>query len=161
MYLMSEGADTKLQKPTALLKQNVKTWLDSVRMISDSIDIFDANIINFGIDFSLQLKRNVNQQTALSTIKQRIFEELSSVAPEIGEPLYYSEIMRIIQNIPEVARISAKDGIKITSLTGTNYTDYYYNVKNNTSPDDSYIYIPQNSIWEIKYIDDIKGTIIG
>jgi len=161
MYLMAEGADGKMQKPTALLKQNVKTWLDSVRMISDSIDIFDANIINFGIDFRIQLKNNVNQKTVLSMIKQRIFEEMTSVSPEIGESLYYSEIMRIIQNIPEVARLSVKDGIKVTSLTGTNYTDYYYNVRENTSPDDSYIYIPQNSIWEIKYIDDIKGTIIG
>jgi hypothetical protein len=161
IYLMSEGADGKLQKPTALLKENIKTWLDSVRMISDSIDLFDANIINFGIEFRLQLKNNVNQKTVLSAIKQRIFEELTAVSPEIGEPIYYSEIMRIIQNIPEVARISAKDGIKITSLSGTNYTDYHYNVRDNTSPDDSYIYIPQNSIWEIKYIDDIKGTIIG
>jgi hypothetical protein len=161
MYLMAEGADGKMQKPSILLKQNVKTWLDSVRMISDSVDLFDANIINFGIDFRLSLKNNVNQKTAINTIKQRIFEELTTIAPEIGEPLYLTEIVRIIQNIPEVASISAKDGVKITSLTGTNYTDYQYNVKTNTAPDNSYIYIPKNSIWEIKYIDDIKGTIIG
>jgi hypothetical protein len=161
IYMMSEGADGRLQKPTTLLKQNVKTWIDSVRMISDSVDLFDANIINFAIDFKLQLKRNVNQKTALATIKQRIFEELTTIAPEIGEPLFYTDIIRIIQNIPEVARISAKDGVKITSLSGGNYTDYHYDVKDNTSPDDSYIYIPENSIWEIKYIEDIKGTIVG
>jgi len=28
------------------------------------------------------------------------------------------------------------------------------------SLDESYIYVPENSIWEIKYIDDIRGTII-
>lgn len=161
MFLMAEGADGKLQKPSILLKQNVKTWIDSVRMISDSVDIFDANIINFGIDFKVSLKRNVNQKAILTTIKQRIFDELSTIPPEIGEPLYLTEITRIIQNIPEVVNVSVKDGVKITSLSGTNYTDYFYNVKTNTSPDNSYIYIPENSIWEIKYIDDIKGTIIG
>lgn len=161
MFLMAEGADGKLQKPSILLKQNLKTWIDSVRMISDSVDIFDANIINFGIDFKVSLKRNVNQKAVLTTIKQRIFDELSTIPPEIGEPLYLTEITRIIQNIPEVVNVSVKDGVKVTSLSGTNYTDYFYNVKTNTSPDNSYIYIPENSIWEIKYIDDIKGTIIG
>jgi len=161
MYLMAEGADGKMQKPSILLKQNIKTWINSIKMISDSVDLFDANIINFGIDFRLALKNNVNQKTTINMIKQRIFEELTTTAPEIGEPLYISEIIRIIQNIPEVARISPKDGIKITSLVGENYTDYYYDTRTNTAPDNSYIYIPQNSIWEIKYIDDIKGTIIG
>ena len=69
--------------------------------------------------------------------------------------------MNIIQSIPEVANISARDGVKITSLAGTNYSDYSYNVKSNTSPDNSYIYVPENTIWEVKYIDDIKGTIIS
>jgi len=160
-YLIAEGADGKMQKPSTLLKQNVKTWIDSVRMISDSIDIFDANIINFGIEFKLNLKRGVNQQTAIENIKQRIFEEFSLIPPEIGEPLYISEIIRIIQNIPEVDRISPRDGVVVTSITGANYTDYFYEVRQNTSPDNSYIYIPQNSIWEIKFIDDIKGTILA
>lgn len=160
-YLIAEGADGKLQAPTTILKQNIKTWLDSVRMISDSIDIFDANILNFGIEFKVSLKNNVNQQTALTNIKKRVFEEISTIPPDIGEPLYISEIMNIIQSLPEVANISTRDGVKVTSLTGTNYSDYSYNVKSNTSPDNSYIYIPENTIWEVKYIDDIKGTIIS
>ena len=161
VFLIAEGADGKLQAPTSLLKQNVRTWLDSVRMISDTIDIYDANIINFGIDFKVVLKRNVNQKTALSAIKQRLFEELTTVPPEMGEPLYLTEIMRIIQEIPEVASVPVRDGVKINSIVGNNYTDYFYDVNTNTSPDNSYVYIPENSIWEVKFIDDIKGTILG
>jgi hypothetical protein len=130
-------------------------------MISDTIDIYDANIINFGIDFKVVLKRNVNQKTALSAIKQRLFEELTTVPPEMGEPLYLTEIMRIIQEIPEVASVPVRDGVKINSIVGNNYTDYFYDVNTNTSPDNSYVYIPENSIWEVKFIDDIKGTIVG
>jgi|TARA_Y100000289_G_scaffold64568_1_gene76650 hypothetical protein len=160
LFLIAEGADGKLQKPTNILKQNVKTWIDSVRMISDSIDIFDANIINFNIDFKVALKQNSNAQTVMSKIKQTLFEELTTIPPEIGEPLYMTEIMRIIQSIPEVANIPLKDGIKIQSLSGGKYTDLKYDVKSNTSPDNTFVYIPQNAIWEIKYIDDIKGTVI-
>jgi len=160
-YLIAEGADGKMQKPSSLLKQNTKTWINSVRMISDSIDLFDANIINLGIEFRLSLQTGVNQQTAIEDIKKRLFDELSAVPPEIGEPLYITEIMRIVQNIPEVDRLSPRDGIVVTSLTGNNYTDYFYEIRENTAPDNSYIYIPQNSIWEVKFIDDIKGTILA
>tara|TARA_Y100001973_G_scaffold36209_2_gene54567 strand:+ start:42476 stop:44296 length:1821 start_codon:yes stop_codon:yes gene_type:complete len=161
IFLMAEGPDGKFQKPTRLLKENVKTWLDSAKMISDTLDLFDANIINFGIEFKVTLKNNTNRQTILSKIKNSLYEEFTSVPPDIGEPLYISEVIRFLQNIPEVASVPMKDGVVITSITGDNYTDYLYDVRANTSPDNNYVYIPQNSIWEVKYVDDIKGTIIG
>ena len=160
MYLIAEGADNKLQKASSVLKQNVKTWINSIRMISDSVDIFDANIINFGIEFKVVLNSNSNKQTMLSAIKKRIFEELTTNPPEIGEPLYLSEITAMLQSIPGVRGVPLKDGIKVMSLAGERYTDFYYDTRGNMSPDNSYIYIPENSIWEIKYIDDIKGTVI-
>ena len=161
IYLVAEGADGYFQAPTKALKENVKTWLDSVRMISDSIDIFDANIINFGIEFKVTLKNNTNQKTVMSRIKQSLYEELSTIPPDIGEPLYISEIIRFLQNIPEVASVPMREGVVIKSLSGGVHTEYLYDVKANTSPDNNYIYIPENSVWEVKFIDDIKGTTIG
>lgn len=160
LYLIAESAAGHLQQPSDLLKENVRTWINSVRMISDSVDIFPAKIVNFGLEFSVSLKSNVNHQTVLSEIKNRIYEELKTVPPEIGEHFYVSEVLRIIQNIPEVKNVPIKDGIKITSLTGGQYTDYLYDIRANTSPDNSYIYIPEDTIWEIKYLDDIKGTVM-
>ena len=63
--------------------------------------------------------------------------------------------------MPEVASVPTRDGVKIKSLSGGVYTDYNYEVGLNTSPDNNYIYIPENSIWEIKYIDDIAGSVVG
>ena len=97
----------------------------------------------------------------MSKIKNSLYEEFASVPPDIGEPLYISEVVRFLQNIPEVASVPMRDGVIITSITGDNYTDYLYDIRANTSPDNNYVYIPQNSIWEVKYVDDIKGTIIG
>ena len=134
MYLIAESAAGHLQEPSNLLKENVKTWINSIRMISDSVDIFPAKIVNFGIEFNVSLKSNVNQQTALTEIKQRIYEELKTIPPEIGEHFYISEVIKIIQNIPEVKNVPIKGGIKITSLTGTNYSDYPYDIRSNTSP---------------------------
>lgn len=159
LYIISESAAAKLEAPSELLKENLKTWVDSIRMISDSVDIFDAKIINLGIEFNVDLKTNVNQQTTLSLIKNKIFEETSTILPEIGEPFYISRIYNIIQNMPEVRNIPIRGGVKITSISDTSHTDYRFDVRNNTSPDESFIYIPEDAIWEVKFIDDIKGTV--
>ena len=157
---MAESAAGHLEQPSDLLKENVRTWINSVRMISDSVDIFPAKIVNFGLEFSVSLKSNVNHQTVLSEIKNRIYEELKTVPPEIGEHFYISEVLKIIQNIPEVKNVPIKGGVKVSSLIGGQYTDYLYDIRANTSPDNSYIYIPEDTIWEIKYLDDIKGTVM-
>lgn len=161
MYLISEGADGKLQKPSMLLKQNVKTWLNSVRMISDSIDLFDANIINFGLDIKVQAAPGVSTQVLLDTIKRKLYEELMTVMPDIGESFSISEVFAILRAIPEIVRVPQRDGVSIRSLSGGTYTDYFYDIPANMSLDESLIQIPDNSIWEIKYLDDIRGTIIN
>ena len=144
-----------------LLKQNVKTWLNSVRMISDSIDLFDANIINFGLDIKVQAAPGVSTQALLDTIKRKLYEELMTVMPDIGESFSISEVFAILRNIPEIVRVPQRDGASIRSLSGGIYTDYFYDIPANMSLDESVIQIPDNSIWEIKYLDDIRGTIIN
>ena len=130
-------------------------------MISDSIDIFDANIINLEIEIKAQVASNVNPQTALANLKSKIYEELMTIPPDIGEPFYLSEVYRIIRTMPEISYVPQRDGVVVRSLSGGGvYSDYSYDINQNISLDESYLYIPENSIWEIKFIDDIKGTII-
>lgn len=161
LYLMAEGADGKMQAPSILLKQNVKTWLDSLRMISDSIDIMDAKIINLGLDIKVQVSNSSNPQSLLSEIKTKVYEELMTIPPNIGEAFYISEVYRILRQIPEVINIPLRDGVVVRNIVGNNtHSTYSYDISENMSLDESYIYVPENSIWEIKYIDDIRGTII-
>ena len=41
------------------------------------------------------------------------------------------------------------------------YSSYSYDINNEIADkDEGFIYIPENTIWEIKFIDDIRGTII-
>ena len=161
IYLLAEGADGNFEAPSILLKQNVKTWLDSLRMISDSIDIMDARIINIGLDIKVQSSNNSNPQALLTQVKQKVFEELTTIPPDIGQAFYISEVYKILRQIPEVANIPLRDGVVVRNLVGGGtYSSYSYDINENMSLDESYIYVPENSVWEIKYIDDIRGTII-
>ena len=84
-----------------------------------------------------------------------------TVMPDIGESFSISEVFAILRNIPEIVRVPQRDGVSIRSLSGGIYTDYFYDIPANMSLDESVIQIPDNSIWEIKYLDDIRGTIIN
>ena len=160
LYLISEGANGTFEKSSAVLKQNVKTWLDSLRMISDSIDILDANIINLGLDIKVQTNTNSSHQTILTAIKAKLHEELMTVPPDIGESFDISEVFRILRQIPEISGIPLRDGVTVKNLVGGPCSSYSYDIADNMSLDESSIYIPENSIWEIKFIDDIGGTIL-
>lgn len=159
IYLIGESAKGDFEPCSNLLKQNVKTWLNSVRMISDSIDIFDANIINLGLELNVIIKPNINPQTFLSVLKRRVYDELMVIPPDIGEYFFISEVQRILNAMPEIVRVPPRDGVKVKNLASGNYSGYSYEILKNQHPNDSYIYIPKNSIWEIKYLDDITGAI--
>ena len=161
IYLISEGANGFLEAPSNLLKENVKTWLDSVRMLSDSIDLFSAYVINLKVEFLVKAKTNINPATLLANLKSELFSELTVIPPDIGEPFYISEVHKILKSHPDVLDVPI-DSIHIKSLTGPNYTDYPYDIEANKSPKGtgSFIYIPENSIWEVRYVDDISGTVL-
>lgn len=156
MYVMSQDSNGNLQKASKTLKNNLKTWLNSLRMISDTIDIFDAEIVNFGIEFEVVLKSTTNVVSALSKIRTELFSELTLSNPEIGQYFSVGEVERILNSMVEISRVNS---VKIISKSGLNYSDIRYDVQANTSPDGGLIYIPENSIWEIKNASDIIGKI--
>ena len=45
LFVVSEDSSGFLQAPSITLKNNLKKWLNSVRMVTDTIDVFDARIL--------------------------------------------------------------------------------------------------------------------
>ena len=156
MYVISEDKDGNLQQASTSLKNNLKTWLNSVRMVTDTIDIFDAKIINLGLEVDLVVSDKTNFATALSEIRTKLFEDLTITKSEIGQVFSIGEVEKILSSIPSVIRFN---GIKVVSKSGVGYSDIRYDVSNNVSPDGGMIYIPEDSIWEIKKASDITGKV--
>ena len=156
MFVISQDSEGNLQTASTSLKNNLKTWLNSVRMVSDTIDIFDAKIINLGIHFDVTLSKSSNFSTALSEIRRDLHTELSLSKSEIGQSFSVGEVERILNSMPVVSRVNS---VKINSKSGTGYSDVRFDVLSNVSPNGGLIYIPENSIWEVKKASDITGKI--
>ena len=156
LYVIAENYDGTLVKANSSIKQNLKTWLNKYKMLSDTIDILDARVINLGIDFSVLSEEMMHK----TEILQRCFlalEDYLDKDPEIGEPLHIAKLYNILNNVPGVVDTFKLD---IYQKTGSDYSDTFFDVKQNMSPDGRYIIIPKNVIYEIKYIaDDVRGIV--
>lgn len=156
MYVMAESSSKKLEKCSPALKKNLKTWINTYRMISDSIDIFDAEILNLGLEVELSLKDSANPSTAMAEIRDKLFEEINLVPPEIGQNFSIGFVEEILNSIPTISRVSK---VKVVLKNGNGYSDTRIDIKNNTSLDGGSILIPSNIIWEVKNKEDITGRV--
>ena len=157
VYLISEDQDGLLTSPNSLIKRNVKTWLSSKKMISDTIDLLDAKVVNLGINFSILAQKGLNRFEVLDAAIEALRERYSDIYFEIGEPIYITDIYTILNAVPGV--VDTID-VQLVEKTGGVYSAATYDFDSNMSDDGRYLKVPKNVILELKYPDlDIKGVV--
>jgi len=156
LYIVSESPSGALQKTNTTIKQNLKTWIEQYKMINDTVDILDANIVNFGIEFVAVADLNTNRYALLSNAVE-ILGEFFTVHSDIGQALYVTDIYKVLNSVPGI--IDAVD-VKIVRKSGGFYSNDTFNMDSHLSPDGRYITVPIDTIFELKYPKvDIKGVI--
>lgn len=156
LYVIAEAADGTLEEPTATLKANLRNWLSLHKMINDSIDIIDARIVNFGIEFDIVAERDKNKYDVLSTAIA-VAEDLFSTKMEIGEPIMISSIYNALNEADGVEDVV---DVRVVPKSGLNYSTTRFNFDLHLSPDGRMIDGYQNLIFELKYPEvDIKGSV--
>jgi hypothetical protein len=161
LYILSEDVTGNFIYSNSSLKNNLKTWIEKNKMVSDTIDILDAKIINLGIEFEALGNSSKSKFEILSDCRIALRDAFSR-KPEIGEPFYITDVLSVLKNISGV--LDVKD-VKIKTLIGKNYAATSYIIDASfgacRTPDETVIYMPDNVAWEIKFPDsDIHGTIV-
>ncbi len=157
IYVVSEDVSGKLVQTNLAIKENLKVWINKNKMLNDTIDILDGKIINFGIDFTVVGDLETNKFDVLSRCTSALKIELNRVR-EIGEPFFITDILTTLKKVSGVVDVIK---VKVNNKTGGTYSNIKFNVDNNISPDNRYIEIPENCVWEVKYpSSDIRGTVV-
>lgn len=163
IYIISENQSGELIQANDSLKTNLKNWLNKNRMINDTIDILDAKIVNYGIDFSILTDLNVPKYKVLSAAIQKLKNDFSYKL-DIGEPLMITSIYDSLKKVDGIVdvrnvKISLKTGV--SSASGNSYSSYSFDFNKFLSPDGRFLSVPKNVILELKYPDfDIQGKIV-
>lgn len=157
LYVISEDVSTgKLIRSNPTLKSNLKTWLAQYKMINDTIDILDARIVNFGVEYVIMSDRDVNRYTVLNNANLALRSHFSAVA-DIGEPIYITDIYKVLQKVPGIIDVLY---VNMVEKAGGNYSEFSYDMDAALSPDGRFIEAERDVVFELKYPDiDIKGSV--
>ena len=75
----------------------------------------------------------------------------------MGTPFYISEIYQVLNDITEV--VDTKN-VKIVNKFGAGYSDSSYEIESNISADGRFIFVPEDTVLEIRYPNvDIIGVV--
>ena len=155
IYLISQDESGKLAMTHTRTKSNLKTWLSKYKAINDIVDIFDAKVLNFGIDFTIAVDLRYDTDTVLNTAIARVRDRYATTF-EIGEPIYINDIKNILSETEGVIDIRK---LRIENKSSGTYSTFRVDFEKIKSRDGTIIMPPKNAIFELKFPDiDIKGV---
>jgi hypothetical protein len=156
LYVISENSLGQLAEANDSIKNNLKTWVTNNKMISDTIDIMDAKVVNLEISFVAIADFDRSKFDILSDATDKLISYFSR-APDIGEPFFITDVYNQLKKVDGIVDVS---NVNISQKTGGNYSSISFNIDAATSADGRYINMPKNVIWEIKFPNsDIKGVL--
>lgn len=156
LVVISEDASGKLVETNQTIKNNLRNYINNIKIINDTIDIVDARIVNIGIDFEIRVEREVNKTDVYTECVNQIIEELE-IAKEIGESFYKTDIIRVLKNVDGVIDVLF---VKFNNKMGGVYSSEELDIDNNMSREGTVLSIEKDMILEVKYpYADIVGNV--
>ena len=104
LYLISENADNNLQTCNSKIKSNVKNWVMQYKALNDVIDIFDAKIVNFGVEFRIVVDERFAEFDVVGRCVAKLKEYYSNQL-YIGEPIYITRLYSVLGKVDGVADV--------------------------------------------------------
>jgi len=159
LYVLSYNNLNQLTTSTPALKSNITTYLSQYRMVNDAVNIKDAFIINFGVNFDIIVLPEYNSNEILIQCINALRVYFAIDNWQINQPIVLRDIYVLLDQIEGVQTV--KD-IKFTNLVGEDlgYSKYSYSMEAATSNNVVYPSLDP-SIFEVKYPNtDIQGRVV-
>jgi hypothetical protein len=158
LYVISRDLQGNLAVSPDSLKDNLVTYLNEFRLISDSIDILDAQVVNWGIKFSVLTLPSVNNQKVIQKAIQKLTRVMDIKNFQIDQPIVVDDITNIIINTTGVVSIIDLQVMPIIGLVqGRHYSQTGFDFLRGTKR--GMIIPPPGSIFELKHPEfDIMGS---
>ena len=157
LYIISLDKDGNLTISPDALKKNLSNYLNEFRLISDAIDILDAQVTNFGIKYSVTVTESTNKIKIIQNINNKLSDALQKKYFQIDQPIVIDDITNVIINTDSVISLSdLKVFPRIGVVEKRNYSSSTFPFERSTKR--GIIFGPRGSIFEMKFP---KHDIIG
>jgi len=154
LYLLGYNADGKLDVLNSAVKENLKTYLNEYKILTDGVNINDGFIINIGINFEIITYNNYNKSEVVTQCIQELKDYFDINNWSFNQTINLSELELIIANVDGVSSVPK---LEIVNKCGGQYSPNSYNVT--AAIKDKILYPSLDpSVFEIKFPNaDIKG----
>ncbi len=157
--IISRDKDRKLVFSPDTLKNNLATYLNQSRIITDAVDIVDISVINLGLNYNISVSGTANPDTVIQNINVRLKNFFNIENFQVGTPIIVSDIANIIINTRDVVSLVTLDFRTISGVVDAN-TYSSYSIPLASIERRGVINCPPGSIFEIRHPeDDIIGKV--
>ena len=150
LYILCLDKKGSLTVAPDSLKRNLSTYLNEYRLVSDSLDILDAKVLNIRIKVDVIIDSNQNASAVANVIKRKLTKYFQIRNFHIEGPIIKSEIMNVVINTRGVLSLNNLELINVAGLiSGLEYSVNAHNIEANTKK--GLIFPGKGAMFEMKY----------
>jgi hypothetical protein len=157
MYVLGYDDNKKLTTTSITLKQNLASYLNEFRMVTDAINIKDAFYINIGVNFDIVVINGFNNNDVINSCIIALKDHFNVEKWNINQPIPISDVTALLLRINGVQTVTK---VEIINKQGGNYSPYAYDIIAATRQGNIYPSLDP-SIFEVRFPDlDIQGRVV-
>ena len=159
LYVLGLDANGNLADPSPALLQNIETYLKDYRMLTDSVGIKPAYIINIGCNVDIIIRPNYTSQDVIARCILSLRDFFAVDNWQINEPIILGDIYSLLDTVEGVQTVK---NVSIVNKTGevNGYSKYSYDISAGTLNGVIYPSLDP-SIFEVKYPNtDIQVRVV-
>ena len=157
MYILAYDSNKKIISASTTLKQNLVTYINQYRMVTDAVNIKDAFYINIGVNFDIVVQSGYNNNDIITSCITALKDHFNIDKWTINQPVVMSNITSRLLKITGVQSVTK---LEIVNKQGGNYSQYAYDISGATRQGNIYPSVDP-SIFEVRYPDsDIQGRVV-
>ena len=161
LYVLAYNSNKQLIPSSTTLKDNLVTYLNQYRMITDAINIKDAFYINIGVNFDITVQSGYNNQDVITNCILMLQDHFNTEKWQINQPIILSEINSKLLQVQGVQSVVKVEIINKQDNTGNTYSQYGYDLSGATKNGNIYPSLDP-SIFELRYPNtDIQGRVVA
>lgn len=158
VHILSVDADGNLTTATPTLKSNLATYLRKFKLLTDGVNILDADILDLRVYFGVVVAAGKNRSEVLLNCSARLADYFKRDSMQIGQPIVVSDVVAVLQDTVGVVSVYE---VSFTNVFGTTdgllYSDDRFSITDNLR--DGMLTCPVGSIFQVKFpTRDIVGS---
>ena len=160
LYVLGFNQSKQLVELNDAVKNNLQTYLDYYRILTDAVNIKDAFVINIGLDFEISVLSNYNSNEVLLNCINALKQFFDIDRWQINQPIVLSDVFNVLVNIKGVQSV-VNVNFKNLYDSDQGYSGNVYDL--NAATKNNVIYPSLDpSIFEVKFLNkDIRGRVVN